>query len=69
MPISKSQREAVEALRDWLREGRAQSASYAEKVRGEQDVVQIQVGSSKEDSNPDVPAGAYGARPPRPDGK
>lgn len=30
VPLSVSQRETIESLRNWLREGRAQSASYAE---------------------------------------
>lgn len=47
VPISRSQREAVESLRRWLKEGRAQSASYAETSRREQDVVQIQVGHAQ----------------------
>jgi hypothetical protein len=29
VPLSKSQREVIERLRSWLREGRAQSASFA----------------------------------------
>ena len=43
VPLSKSQRESIEALRNWLREGRAQSASYGERAQWEDHVVQLRV--------------------------
>jgi hypothetical protein len=42
VPLSRSQRERIEALRSWLRDGRAQSASYAEARKHEEQFVQIQ---------------------------
>jgi SpoVK/Ycf46/Vps4 family AAA+-type ATPase len=46
VPLSVSQRETVGALRDWLREGRAQSASFQEVREAEQRFVPLQIGSS-----------------------
>jgi SpoVK/Ycf46/Vps4 family AAA+-type ATPase len=43
VPLSISQREVIENLRDWLREGRAQSASFYEPVEAEEKFVQIQI--------------------------
>ncbi len=43
VPISVSQRENVEKLRNWLREGRAQSASYRDKASAESQFVPIQI--------------------------
>ena len=43
VPLSRSQREKVEALRTWLKEGRAQSASFAEKVEAESQSVRLDV--------------------------
>jgi AAA+ superfamily predicted ATPase len=43
VPLSKSQRETIESLRAWLREGRAQSASFREVKEAEEQFVQIQV--------------------------
>jgi SpoVK/Ycf46/Vps4 family AAA+-type ATPase len=43
VPLSRSQRETIEALRQWLREGRAQSASYQETQKWEQNIVQLQI--------------------------
>jgi AAA+ superfamily predicted ATPase len=42
VPLSVSQRERVEMLRDWLREGRAQSASFAEAGEAERQFVPLQ---------------------------
>jgi AAA+ superfamily predicted ATPase len=42
VPLSRSQRERIEILRSWLRDGRAQSASYAEARKHEEQFVQIQ---------------------------
>lgn len=43
VPISISQRENVERLRDWLREGRAQSASFRDTTTAESQFVPIQI--------------------------
>lgn len=43
VPLSVSQREIVEALRNWLREGRAQSASFREVREAEQQFVPLQI--------------------------
>ncbi|HVN53496.1 MAG TPA: AAA family ATPase [Anaerolineaceae bacterium] len=43
VPLSVSQRETIEALRNWLREGRAQSASFQEAQEAEQQFVQLQL--------------------------
>lgn len=43
VPLSRSQRERVETLRAWLSEGRAQSASFAEKLEAESQSVPLDV--------------------------
>ncbi len=43
VPLSVSQRENIEALRNWLREGRAQSASFVEAEEAANRFVQIQL--------------------------
>lgn len=43
VPLSVSQRETVGMLRNWLREGRAQSASFQEAQDAEQQFVQLQI--------------------------
>jgi hypothetical protein len=43
VPLSVSQREVIQALRDWLREGRAQSASFGAKVEAERQFVPLQI--------------------------
>ena len=43
VPLSVSQRETIEMLRNWLREGRAQSASYSEIEEATNRFVQIQL--------------------------
>ena len=43
VPLSRSQRERIEILRSWLRDGRAQSASYAEARKHEEQFVQLQL--------------------------
>lgn len=43
VPLSLSQREAIGFLRDWLREGRAQSASFEEVKQAEQQFVSLQL--------------------------
>lgn len=45
VPLSVSQREIVEGLRAWLREGRAQSASFVEAVEAEQRSVPLELRS------------------------
>ncbi len=45
VPLSVSQRETINALRDWLREGRAQSASFQEVREAEQRFVPLQINS------------------------
>jgi len=47
VPMSRSQREAIAALRQWLSEGRAQSASFTEAKQAEQQFVQIEINPSK----------------------
>lgn len=44
VPLSVSQRETVQALRDWLREGRARSASFQETQEAEEQFVPLQLG-------------------------
>ena len=46
VPLSVSQREIVQALRQWLREGRAQSASFGESHEAESQFVPLQIRSS-----------------------
>jgi SpoVK/Ycf46/Vps4 family AAA+-type ATPase len=43
VPLSVSQRETIEALRKWLQEGRAQSASFREITDAEQQFVPLQL--------------------------
>ncbi len=43
VPLSVSQRETIQTLRNWLREGRAQSASYREIEEAANSFVQIQL--------------------------
>jgi SpoVK/Ycf46/Vps4 family AAA+-type ATPase len=43
VPLSVSQRETIGALRAWLREGRAQSASFQEAREAEQQFVPLQL--------------------------
>jgi SpoVK/Ycf46/Vps4 family AAA+-type ATPase len=43
VPLSVSQREIVQALREWLQEGRAQSASFQEVQEAEQKFVPLQL--------------------------
>lgn len=49
VPLSVSQREQIEKLRSWLREGRAQSASFSDASDAESQFVpiQIEIGSRK----------------------
>jgi AAA+ superfamily predicted ATPase len=44
VPMSVSQRERIAALRAWLREGRAQSASFAETIEAERQFVPLELG-------------------------
>ncbi len=44
VPLSVSQRERIEALRAWLREGRAQSASFSETAEAESQFVPLELG-------------------------
>lgn len=43
VPLSRSQREVIERLRSWLRDGRAQSASFAEVAQAEQAQVRLEL--------------------------
>ncbi len=43
VPLSVSQRENIEMLRNWLREGRAQSASFRENQEASNRFVRIQL--------------------------
>jgi len=43
VPLSRSQRESIEFLRDWLREGRAQSASYQEVADASSHFVPLEI--------------------------
>ena len=43
VPLSRSQRERIEILRSWLRDGRAQSASYTEARKHEEQFVNIDI--------------------------
>ncbi len=43
VPLCRSQREQIEALRQWLRDGRAQSASYQETRTAEEHFVKLQL--------------------------
>jgi SpoVK/Ycf46/Vps4 family AAA+-type ATPase len=43
VPLSKSQREVIERLRSWLRDGRAQSASFAAATLAEQAQVRLEL--------------------------
>jgi AAA+ superfamily predicted ATPase len=43
VPLSVSQRETIGSLREWLREGRAQSASFAEVKDAEQQFVPLEI--------------------------
>ena len=43
VPLSKSQREVIERLRSWLRDGRAQSASFAGAAQAEQAQVRLEL--------------------------
>lgn len=47
VPLSVSQREVIEVLRDWLREGRAQSASLQQAQEARQRFVPLQIGDSE----------------------
>lgn len=43
VPLSVSQRENISALREWLREGRAQSASFSEAAEAEDQFVRLEL--------------------------
>ena len=43
VPLSKAQREVIGRLRAWLRDGRAQSASFAEAAAAEQAQVRLEL--------------------------
>lgn len=49
VPLSISQRETVQALRNWLQEGRAQSASFHETKEAEKQFVPLQLDIKAED--------------------
>jgi hypothetical protein len=50
VPLSVSQRETIGALRDWLREGRAQSASFSEIREAEDQFVPLEISPRTEPS-------------------
>ena len=52
VPLSVSQREQIEKLRTWLREGRAQSASFSDAVDAESQFVPIQIELENRDQGP-----------------
>jgi len=43
VPLSRSQREVIQSLRSWLRDGRAQSASFGEAAAAEQAQVRLEL--------------------------
>ena len=47
VPLSVSQREVISYLREWLREGRAQSASFQEMREAEDQFVRLEIGPRK----------------------
>jgi hypothetical protein len=47
VPLSVSQRETIAALREWLKEGRAQSASFRETHEAEQQFVPLQLNPTR----------------------
>jgi SpoVK/Ycf46/Vps4 family AAA+-type ATPase len=47
VPLSVSQRETIAALREWLKEGRAQSASFRETHEAEQQFVPLQLNTPR----------------------
>jgi AAA+ superfamily predicted ATPase len=47
VPLSVSQRETIAALREWLKEGRAQSASFRETQEAEQQFVPLQLNPTR----------------------
>jgi AAA+ superfamily predicted ATPase len=71
IPLSRSQRGAVEELRRWLTEGRALSASFAEVHEAEQQFVQLEPpepGDPKRRSSPrSAPDGDDQTEPPGPE--
>jgi len=70
VPLSVSQREVIGALREWLREGRAQSASFAEAAQAEERFVPLEIaprgapGGSASAAPAAPPASAGPASPP-----
>jgi AAA+ superfamily predicted ATPase len=48
VPLSVSQREPIGALREWLREGRAQSASFTESQEAEDQFVRLEIAPRSE---------------------
>ncbi len=48
VPLSVSQRETISALREWLREGRAQSASFSESQEAENQFVRLEIAPRSE---------------------
>lgn len=60
VPLSVSQRETIGYLREWLREGRAQSASFQEAQEAEDQFVRLEIrpqgeGSRSRETNPNMP--------------
>jgi SpoVK/Ycf46/Vps4 family AAA+-type ATPase len=62
VPLSIASRETITALRDWLREGRAQSASFREIKEAQEHFVPVQLDLSKAQETP----GARAAEMPGP---
>jgi len=46
VPLSRAQREVIGRLRAWLRDGRAQSASFAEAAAAERSQVRLELDAS-----------------------
>jgi len=55
IPLSVSQRETINALREWLREGRAQSASFTEIGEAENEFVPLEIAGKSIDQGQQQP--------------
>jgi len=54
VPLSRAQREVIARLRAWLREGRAQSASFAEAAAAERAQVQLELDGAQRPGEPEI---------------
>jgi AAA+ superfamily predicted ATPase len=57
VPLSVSQRETINYLREWLREGRAQSASFSESREAEEQFVPLEIAGRSDPAGQSDPAG------------